>query len=906
MPEAAHVSSLLDARNVSHPATASKRPCACAGTGESCARCKGDTVVQRRSLDGSREPLADVPDAVRETIDRPGRSLDPAMQQRMEGHFGTSFAKVRVHTDAAAASSAAGINAAAYAVGDNVVFNRGYYQPETRMGQGLLAHELTHVVQQSRGGGHGEAIGPGHEHEADRAAEALSTPDRPFNVSGRAAMGVGPLSFGELQKKVWAQVPEVAKPYLRPLAQEAREQVEKVIPHDVQIPPSVAVVIEQPVESAKKAAVKLGQKAKAELRDQAMGQAGTMKGLVMEGTSIVDTLIWAGYESGKNYGLVDAKTEAPIISEAVGGGIDRWVKKGETKVFGDLPPEQALVFDSYETGELKGAIGSQVALGFVGVEEVQLALKAVGVLGSLRGLMLLLKSQGTAGWYKNPEFVGALLGIVLSFLSLKSTKAASKIINIVMASGSLISAGPAVWKLYNDWHDIPEGDPKRDKTLKRDFGDLVKLLANIVVDIVRHQSSKHGPGNKGKAAAAGDEAIAPTGKPAATEIPVPGAVHAEQPAPRLAVEAPVVNTPAAATVAAPAPTRHGAARPSDPGLASRGVRPKAGTRNESKAQWKARDSAERRARRIEETMARIDAEAKHAPVDMAEPGVKPGGAMEGAGTEPGSTKRSAPESGGPIEAKPAGPAEHPADSTGVTKREATAVEPAGKDHEAVVNKRGVGVCSPEPCPVIHVEYAFELKQDPKFAARNKAIQGMRTAQPKKAAKLAAKLIADLEGHRQAGLDREFGDFSKLTGKGGLQTEGDIVRMQPHSKAASYREAHGLQGRESAHLAAQALMKQVPGWSKGQALTLLLRSQDHRGTTGMDHFWKNDMDALRARTPSGKASAKAMYDVFASAVDKTNLPAGEKSSIKARLFDEMFVDNAMKPDALFNIPRGYRK
>ena len=70
----------------------------------------------------------------------------------MEGRFGHDFADVRIHTDAAAADSAQTVNAHAYTVGHEIVFDSGRHSPTTAKGRRLIAHELTHVVQQSRGG----------------------------------------------------------------------------------------------------------------------------------------------------------------------------------------------------------------------------------------------------------------------------------------------------------------------------------------------------------------------------------------------------------------------------------------------------------------------------------------------------------------------------------------------------------------------------------------------------------------------------------------------------------------------------------------------------------------------------------------------------------------------------------
>lgn len=78
----------------------------------------------------------------------PGRPLDLSLQLEMGQRFDHDFSKVRVHTGAAAEQSAREINAHAYTMGHNVVFGAGQYTPGTHKGRRLLAHELTHVVQQ--------------------------------------------------------------------------------------------------------------------------------------------------------------------------------------------------------------------------------------------------------------------------------------------------------------------------------------------------------------------------------------------------------------------------------------------------------------------------------------------------------------------------------------------------------------------------------------------------------------------------------------------------------------------------------------------------------------------------------------------------------------------------------------
>jgi hypothetical protein len=89
---------------------------------------------------------------VRDVVGRGGgRPLEPEVRGVMESRLGSDFGDVRVHTDHTASESARAINAQAYTVGSDIVFQSGRYEPATPTGQRTLAHELTHVVQQRSG-----------------------------------------------------------------------------------------------------------------------------------------------------------------------------------------------------------------------------------------------------------------------------------------------------------------------------------------------------------------------------------------------------------------------------------------------------------------------------------------------------------------------------------------------------------------------------------------------------------------------------------------------------------------------------------------------------------------------------------------------------------------------------------
>jgi hypothetical protein len=122
-----------------------------------------------------------VPPIVHEVLHSPGQPLDATSRAFMEPRFGHDFSRVRVHTDERAAESAGAVNALAYTVGHDIVFAASQYPPLTREGRKTLAHELTHVVQQSDGGGSAGVVrmqisspAEPHEREAERVADAVA------------------------------------------------------------------------------------------------------------------------------------------------------------------------------------------------------------------------------------------------------------------------------------------------------------------------------------------------------------------------------------------------------------------------------------------------------------------------------------------------------------------------------------------------------------------------------------------------------------------------------------------------------------------------------------------------------------------------------------------------------------
>ena len=115
-----------------------------------------------------------------------GSPLDRDTRGFMESRLGADFSDVRVHTDGKATESARSVQAHAYTVGNDVVFQSDKYAPESDSGKRMLAHELTHVVQQRSGPVDGTPAAGGIQvsHPSDRFEQAAeSSADRVMSAA---------------------------------------------------------------------------------------------------------------------------------------------------------------------------------------------------------------------------------------------------------------------------------------------------------------------------------------------------------------------------------------------------------------------------------------------------------------------------------------------------------------------------------------------------------------------------------------------------------------------------------------------------------------------------------------------------------------------------------------------------
>jgi hypothetical protein len=107
-----------------------------------------------------------------------GAPLDPGIREQMSSTLGDSFADVRVHHDTLASTLAQSVQARAFTTGADIFFARGEYAPSGAAGRELLAHELTHVVQQRGAPVTGEmrvsTPGDALEREAERVARGFT------------------------------------------------------------------------------------------------------------------------------------------------------------------------------------------------------------------------------------------------------------------------------------------------------------------------------------------------------------------------------------------------------------------------------------------------------------------------------------------------------------------------------------------------------------------------------------------------------------------------------------------------------------------------------------------------------------------------------------------------------------
>jgi hypothetical protein len=126
----------------------------------------------RKAVESAKNPAEPIPNTT-------GAALPEGVRHRMEPQLGADLSGVRVHAGGESAHAADQLGARAFTVGNDVHFGAGQFSPNTKEGDKLIAHELTHVVQGQKSGVQRKADSDAHATEEAEAQEHVSQPDEP-------------------------------------------------------------------------------------------------------------------------------------------------------------------------------------------------------------------------------------------------------------------------------------------------------------------------------------------------------------------------------------------------------------------------------------------------------------------------------------------------------------------------------------------------------------------------------------------------------------------------------------------------------------------------------------------------------------------------------------------------------
>ena len=217
-----------------------RKQCACGGTPSvdgQCAECRAKRLSSLQPSPqqgpGGRTILPEAPAVVHEVLNSPGQPLEATTRVFMEPRFGHDFSHVRLHTDAKAAQSAREVSANAYTAGRNIVFANGQYAPHTADGRKLIAHELTHVIQQ----GNETSLPASVPLPIDTSGEAAAEEASEQVMSGQSAGHVGSGYATSIQRQL---------PRLMPPSPPTAPPAPWVIPQTLPVPPVYPVPNQKP------------------------------------------------------------------------------------------------------------------------------------------------------------------------------------------------------------------------------------------------------------------------------------------------------------------------------------------------------------------------------------------------------------------------------------------------------------------------------------------------------------------------------------------------------------------------------------------------------------------------------------------------------------------------------------
>lgn len=685
-----------------------QRKCACSAAAAPCARCADSRSTLQRKGAGALVPGA-LPGVVGRVLATPGRPLEARTRELMQSRFGYDFSSVRVHSDREAHASADAVHARAYTAGRHVVLGPEAPPPSTPAGLHLLAHELAHVVQQSRGGPPPGIDGdPALEHDADRVAADV--------VAGRAARVGGASGAG--------------------IARDAKPAGEVV--YEVDFPEGNKRLTAAEFEEHKARALRALQsdlKRVADLSDNGrQSQTDMLKEYHGGVESLTDALkkpkaligiasdIW-GDTTPPYIGMWShAKTQVAIGLQAVDRGDLRaaaYALRTADQQYRDAMAE----WNAYRAKTIGGA--EHLASNLETVRDVSFAIALTA--GAVLAAPVVAGIAVTAG----------ATGTGLTLATAGGTALVTGAGGTVLGGGSTALASAA-----NDGK-VDWAGTRRDATKFGKQGVVTGLTAGLGRAL----------GAAGKAAELGKPLAQAAVRRCVTEagINVTGEITSEL-LDRLAPTESEADKAAAASKALIPPKaramligcvggalgvstghlRSGTAKVADKAIGA-GV-----SFADAKLQGRSNEEALLAATQSTVTSHLIGHGQQHTDAAAAKKAaaVRPADAAPVAEAVPATAT---------ARAKPAPRPDKPKAS--IRSEDAKASKETANGHRAVVTPEGVGVCSPSPCPVIHVEYKAELDASPELKQWNERVQAMRTANPEAAAVQAAALVNTLQAQR---------------------------------------------------------------------------------------------------------------------------------------------------------------
>lgn len=370
---------------------------------------------------------------------------------QMEGAFGTDFSNVNIHTGS---DKPAELGAKAYTTGQDVFMGQGEYQPGTSSGNELLAHELTHVVQQSQGrvnpttSVNGQAVNDSStlENEADSVASKVTSgtlsqsSDTVQKKSIQNASGpIQGFGLGSLIKKGFGVVKNVTKSAAK-AAKKALGSAGNAVGHAVK---------------------GIGNGAKSILKGVASSGKKLAKGIFSGGKQILNG-ISKGVKGAAGGVLGGIKTAATGIKNGIGQA-GQGIMEGASKAKSGILDGASQIF-SNPLGGIKSAIGGiaggarSVAGGILGGIKSGIGGVASGVKESLSGIVGGLKSMGSGLWNGLKDVAGGAWGAIKEMGGAVKDAALEGLGGLLKAGYSLVDAALELGPGFLEELIGPEGE----------------------------------------------------------------------------------------------------------------------------------------------------------------------------------------------------------------------------------------------------------------------------------------------------------------------------------------------------------------------------------------------------------------------------------------------------------------